>query len=166
MKLIALDPSGNYGKEGMGTTGIAFMEDGIPVELLTVSAKDFSSECEYWDAVITVLEKHFPDHIVMEGYKLYNHKGMAAKSQANSELQTPQIIGVIKYFCYRMDIPYTIQFASDVKTRWQESILAHLGHLEAKNGFYYFNGEKTVTHTRDALKHALHWWNYGRKKLK
>lgn len=166
MKLLSLDPSGNHGREGMGTTGIAIMIDGEIKELKQLSAKDFSSEVEYWAAHEDLIQQEFPDHIVFEGYKLYNHKGMAAKSQANSELQTSQLIGVLKLTCFRLNIPYSVAFASEVKTRWQEPILVHLGHLEARNGFYYFKGEKTVTHTRDALKHALHWNQYGRKKLK
>jgi hypothetical protein len=76
----------------------------------------------------------------------------------------PQLLGFLKMVAYRLGIPYTIQYASDVKTRWQEPILVHLGHLEAKNGFHYFNGKRTVTHTRDALKHALHFHSYGRNK--
>ena len=166
MKLLVLDPSGNWGKEGMGNTGVCSMEDGEAKDLTLISAKDFSSEVEYWAAHEDLIQQEFPDHVCFEGYKLYHHKGMAAKSQANSELQTSQLIGVLKLTCYRLNIPYTIQFASEVKTRWQESILVHLGHLEAKNGFYYFKGKRTATHHRDSLKHALHWWNYGRKKLK
>jgi hypothetical protein len=39
MKLIALDPSGNWGKEGMGTTGIAIMIDGVVQELTDIKEK-------------------------------------------------------------------------------------------------------------------------------
>lgn len=164
MKVIALDPSGNF-KEGSGTTGICIMEDGVPIALEYIKADDFRSDTQYWDCIIQFLGKEGPDHIVIEGYRLYNHKGMAAKSQANSELETPQLIGLLKYHCYKWQIPYTVQFATEVKTRWQESILVHLGHLEARKGFYYFKGKRTATHHRDALKHALHFWQYGRKKL-
>jgi hypothetical protein len=165
MKLIAFDPSGNWGKEGMGNTGICVMEDGVVKELTVLSAKDFSSEVEYWAAHVDYILREFPDYIVMEGYKLYNHKGTEAKMQANSELQTPQLIGVLKMVCYQEDIPYSVQFASDVKTRWQEPILVHLGHLEARKGFHYWNGKRTVTHQRDALKHALHFTKYKAGKL-
>jgi hypothetical protein len=165
MKLLALDPSGNHGREGMGTTGICVMEDGVPVELRHISAKDFGSEVDYWSAHVSFINKIAPDHIVFEGYKLYNHKGMAAKTQANSELQTPQLIGVLKYAASLRFIPYTVQFASDVKTRWSEDVLVRLGILEQKGNKYYFNGKSTVTHHRDALKHALHWDRYKKEKL-
>ena len=160
MKLISLDPSGNWGKEGMGTTGICVMEDGVPKELTRISAKDFSSEVEYWAAHQDYIRKEWPDHICFEGYKLYNHRGMSAKTQANSELQTSQLIGILKLTCHRMEIPYTVAFASDVKTRWSEDVLVRLGILEQKGNKYYFNGKSTVTHHRDALKHALHYWRY------
>jgi hypothetical protein len=149
----------------MGNTGVCKMVDGEVQELTVISAKDYKSEVEYWAAHEDYIQQEWPDHVVFEGYKLYNHKGMAAKTQANSELQTSQLIGVIKLTCYRLNIPYAQQFASDVKTRWQEPILVHLGHLEAKSGFHYFKGKKTVTHQRDALKHALHWTRYKESKL-
>jgi hypothetical protein len=163
MKVIALDPSGNF-KEGKGTTGICIMEDGVPKRLDHVEAKDFKTTMDYWDFIITVLIIEKPDHIVMEGYRLYNHKGMSAKTQANSDLETPQLIGAIKYWCYFNSIPLTIQYAADVKTRWSEEVLVRLGYLthELKGGknFYYFNGKSAISHHRDSLKHALHYWRY------
>jgi hypothetical protein len=163
MKLIALDPSGNF-KEGKGTTGICIMEDGVVTRLDDVDAKNFETALDYWDYIITVLIIEKPDHVVFEGYRLYNHKGMAAKTQANSDLETPQLIGVLKYHCYTNQIPYTVQYAADVKTRWSEDVLVRLGILELKGSdrkkLYYFNDKATVTHHRDALKHALHYWRY------
>jgi hypothetical protein len=163
MKLIALDPSGNF-KEGKGTTGICILEDGNVTRLDDVKASNFSSALEYWDYIIMVLYIEKPDILVFEGYKLYNHKGMSAKTQANSELETPQLIGVLKYWCYFNAVPFVVQYASDVKTRWSEDVLVRLGYLtEKKTGrgtSYYWNDQLTVTHHRDALKHALHYWRY------
>jgi hypothetical protein len=159
MKLLALDISGNF-KEGKGTTGMCIMEDGEVKELLAICAKDYDSAEAYWDAHNVYIQQEWPDHIVMEGYRLYNHKGMSAKTQANSDLETPQLLGFLKMMCYYLDIPYTIQYAADVKTRWSEEIMVRLGILEQKGTKYYWNGESTVTHKRDSLKHALHWWRY------
>jgi hypothetical protein len=169
MKLLAFDPSGNHGKEGYGNTGVCIMEDGEVKKLDVISAKDFQSETEYWAAHEDYIQKEWPDHMVFEGYRLYNHKGMAAKSQANSDLPTPQLIGILKMACWNIDIPYTIQYAADVKTRWSEDVLVQLGILEKKvtgrGTSYYWNGQLTMTHTRDALKHALHWTRYKESKL-
>jgi hypothetical protein len=164
MKLLTLDISGNF-KEGKGTTGICLMVNGYVTELNTIHAGDYSSAEEYWAAHEDYILQEWPDHVVMEGYKLYNHKGMSAKTQANSDLETPQLLGVLKMTCYRLKIPYTIQYAADVKTRWSEDVLVRLGILEKKGTKYYWNGESTVTHKRDALKHALHWTRYKEPKL-
>lgn len=164
MKLLALDISGNF-KEGKGTTGICLMINGEVWKLDTIKATDYETVEQYWAAHEDYIMREFPDHIVMEGYKLYNHKGMSAKTQANSDLETPQMLGFLKMVCFRMDIPYTIQYAADVKTRWSEDILVHLNILQKKGSQYYWNGEKTVTHKRDSLKHALHWTRYKESKI-
>jgi hypothetical protein len=168
MKLITLDISGNF-KEGKGTTGICVMLDGEVQELRDIKASDFETCEEYWAAHEDYIMSERPDHIVMEGYRLYNHKGMSAKTQANSDLETPQMLGYLKMVCYRMNIPYNIQYAADIKTRWSEDVLVRLGILEHKlkgnKNFYYWNGKSTVTHHRDALKHALHYDRYKKEKL-
>jgi hypothetical protein len=145
------------------------MEDGEVKELTDIKASDYRSETMYWLAHEMLIEKEKPDHVCFEGYKLYHHKGMAAKTQANSELQTPQLIGVLKMYCYRNNIPYTVAFAADVKTRWSEDVLVRLGILEheVKGGknYYYFNGKLAISHHRDSLKHALHWDRYKKEKI-
>lgn len=86
--------------------------------------------------------------------------------QANSELETPQLIGILKLTCYQWKIPYNVQFASEVKTRWGEEVLVRLGILEQKGNRYYWNGQATNNHLRDSLKHCKHWWRYGYEKIK
>lgn len=165
MQILAMDISGNF-KEGKGTTGLCLMEDGEVLNGLgQISAENFETTEKYWAAHEDYIQSIWPDHVIMEGYKLYNHRGMSAKTQANSDLETPQLLGYLKMVCYRMDIPYTIQYASDVKTRWSEDVLVRLGILEQKGNKYYFNGKLTVTHHRDALKHALHFDRYKKEKL-
>lgn len=165
MKHIAIDPSGNF-KEGKGTSGICISIDGEQKELKEIKAEEFETADQYWMAHVVMLQQEFPDHVTIEGYRLYNHKGKEAKMQANSELETPQLIGVLKHWCYSLDINYNIQFASEVKTRWDESVLEALGILQRLNGRYYWNGQVTNTHKRDALKHSLHWHRYYLKEGK
>jgi len=147
----------------MGTTGFCLIQENRPVRLDEVSAKHSRTEVEHWQRHLNYIDTISPDVIVMEGYKLYNHKGMSASTQANSELQTPQLIGAIKTHCHQKSIPLAIQFASDVKTRWSEKVLAAKGYLQEKNGRYYFAGDQTNTHKRDAMKHGLHYMRYGVK---
>lgn len=160
---IAMDISGNF-HEGKGTTGITTSEDGEIILLTELKATNYSDIEEYWEQHAYFIEMMEPDHVTFEGYKLYNHKGKAASIQTHSELETPQMLGYLRMYCYRKAIPYNIQFASEVKTRWSEEVLVRLGILELKNGKYLYLGEPTNQHKRDSLKHALHWWRYKYNK--
>lgn len=162
-KTLSFDPSGNHNseKEGMGTTGVAIAVDGKVTELREVKAEDYKTTLDYWDALYALIEQEHPDYVVIEGYKLYNHKGMAARTQSNSTLMTSQLIGVLKMKCYHYEIPCTIQFASDVKTRWSDAILIRAGYLEEGNKF---KGKPTNAHKRDALRHLVHFYKYKIKE--
>lgn len=162
MTYLVFDPSGNF-KEGKGTSGVAIFKDGEPAEIFEIKADNFDSADAYWDAHVTEIATRLPDQVIMEGYRLYNHKGMKASTQANSDLETPQLLGVLKHTCFSMVIPYRIQYAADVKTRWSDKVLVNLGILEERNGRYYFKGKMTNAHMRDALRHGLHYGRYGKR---
>ena len=163
MIIVAIDPSGNHDseKEGMGTTGIAIYEDG-KVSLHEVKASNFECTEAYWKYVVEQTVGALPDHIVIEGYKLYNHAGMNAQTQSNSTLMTSQLIGAVKLEAYHMEIPLHIQYASDVKTRWSDEVLQAKGILEAGNKF---KGSQTNAHKRDALRHLCHFKKYKLEKV-
>ena len=162
MRILALDVSGNF-EEGKGTTGIALIEDGKIIELNEIKAKDYESAEEYWNFHLNYIHQVPHDYLVIEGYRLYNHAGNKASTQAQSILETPQLIGVIRHYCYIHMKSLAIQYASEVKTRWAEKILVAKGYLEQKGNRYYWNGKPTNQHQRDALKHALHFERYGKK---
>ena len=163
-KILAFDPSGNSnhdaGNEGWGTTGVALERNGTIV-LDEIKSNTFSSTLEYWLAVSDYIEVYQPDYVVIEGYKLYNHKGMSAQTQSNSTLMTSQLIGILRMQCYDLNIPCTIQYASDVKTRWSDKVLTHMGLLDGNR----FNGKATNAHKRDALRHLMHFKRYKLPKL-
>ena len=163
MKIIALDPSGNYGKtEGWGTTGIAFYIDGN-VELEEIKASDFECKQAYWDRVLDTILYFDADYVVYEGYRLYNHKGKNASMQSQSEMPTCKLIGIIEYMLWKdlyEDDELFKQFAADVKTRWSDDILVNLGILERSGSKLLFKGEPTNTHKRDALRHLCHFKKY------
>ncbi len=165
IKVLAFDPSGNW-QEGKGTTGYCVMVGGIPLKLGEIKASDYESPEAYWDAHLALIGDEFPAFVVVEGYKLYNHRGREAKIQSNSILETPQLIGCIRWYCYFEEFPLTIQYASDVKTRWNDDLLVRQGYLEQKGNRYYFNAELTSKHKRDALRHALHFATYKLKESK
>lgn len=164
MKILAIDPSGNHEseKEGSGTTGIA-MRIGDTIELSEIRASKFESIEDYWAGILLMLRLVKWDHIVFEGYRLYNHAGMAARTQTNSTLQTSQLIGAIRMEAWRLGIPYHIQYAVEVKGRWTDKILQAKGYLEEGNKF---NGKPTNDHKRDALRHLVHFETYKLEGLK
>lgn len=163
MKIIAMDISGNY-KEGKGTTGICVMEDGVPKRLDQIHAGDFDSDVEYWNDHVIYIARENPKHLILEGYKLYNHGSKKADMQTHSELETSQLLGALKLWAYSWRIPVTVQFAHEVKSRWSDHVLVNIGQLEKKGNRHYWNGQLLNNHKKDSLRHALHWWNYGRKK--
>jgi hypothetical protein len=165
--IIALDPSGNF-KEGKGTTGIFHAwSTGEIHKVAELKASDYDSAEDYWEAHIRLLGSVFEVagdlEVVMEGFKLYGHK---SKQQTNSEFETPMLIGVIRYWCHISGVPLKIQFASDVKTRWSDSVLEAKGIIEIRNGKRYLvaTGQALNNHKTDALRHGMHYITYTREK--
>ena len=155
--ILAFDPSGNY-VEGKGTTGWVLIkaskESTIILKEGTIRAKFYKSTCEYWKAHMDLIEDITRDYkfdMVVEDYRLYASK---AKSQINSSLETPRLIGVLLYYCFLNNIPIHLQAAATVKSRWS-------------NGLLNKKGYKVLTlneHTRDALRHAVHYKYFRKEK--
>ncbi len=135
------------------------MIDGNIAEIGEIRAKDYDLTEAYWEAHQTLIMTVWPDHFVYEGYRLYNHAGQEANKQANSQLETPQLIGVLRMSAYSLKIPTTVQSASQAKTRWSDKVLQAKGILDEKNRW---NGKRTNKHMRDSMRHALHFDRYGR----
>lgn len=163
--IVSFDPSGNF-KEGLGTTGIALLDSHDDIKGVgEIHAGKFESAEEYWDRHIRYLEMlaivHFKLEMVIEGFRLYNHK---RDQQVNSQFETPQLIGAIRLWCYQMKVPLTIQYASEVKTRWSDAVLEKAGYIYIKNGRRYLTAtnEPLNNHKTDALRHGLHYSKYKR----
>lgn len=163
--IVALDPSGNF-TEGNGTTGICEL-NGEMAEVREIHAGKYKSAEEYWNVHIKYLEsilfwedKKF--ELVMEGYRLYGHK---SDTQVNSTLETPQLIGVIRYWCYANNVPLKIQYAVEVKNRWSDSVLEKKGIIEIvnKRRKLISSGQWLNNHKTDALRHALHYQRYNKE---
>lgn len=158
MKVLAFDPSGNY-HEGMGTTGYALALDGFPpAKLGDIKSTDYNCRQAYWAAHRNLIEQTLPDVVVVESYRLFGHK---SKEQIGSQLETPQLIGYIEMICYDWMIPVVYQDPS-TKQRHADDILVKIGVIEKKSNKFYYKGELTNLHMRDALRHAM----YYQRKLK
>jgi hypothetical protein len=162
--ILAIDPSGNY-VEGKGITGWVLFDRSTNkvAKFGYISASMYSNQFAYWDAHITLLDSlsGYAPVIVIEDFLLYSNR---TTSQINSRFETPQLIGIIKYECYKRGIMIYVQTAVSVKKRWNNSILVKKGYLkETKRGFYI--GEILVSdHIQDALRHAVHFATFGKEK--
>jgi hypothetical protein len=164
--IISLDPSGNF-KEGLGTTGICHMFDnGEVAGVDEIHAGSFLSPEAYWNQHIEHIEdwafKTGEPEIVMEGFRLYATK---KNEQVNSQFETPQLIGVIRHWCWNNSIPLKITYAVEVKTRWSDEVLIRKGYIYKKGNRRYLTATDQLlnNHKTDALRHALHYYRYGRK---
>ena len=70
-------------------------------------------------------------------------------------METSKLIGILQHWCYTHGIPYYMQPAGLVKKRWADDILVHKGYLKKKGNRY-----EVCEHTRDSMRHALHFANF------
>lgn len=165
--VLALDPSGNF-TEGKGTTGWAVLSDDRTIlESGFISASDFKAEHTYWAAHLSLLEamlnKYNSLGIVIEDYLLYGNK---AKSQINSRMETPKLIGIMQQFLWVKNVEYCMQPAAEVKLRWSDDVLLAKGIItKKKNGTTVIPGLGEVCrHEKDAIRHGLHFVTFKNKK--
>lgn len=163
--VIGVDPSGNF-IEGKGTTGIAVydIKDDKIIHVDYVSAKFSSTQVEYWESVVDKLEGLLYKYgvkksaLAVEDYLLYAN---TAKAQINSTFETPQLIGVIKFY-FKNICPVLFRNANIAKTRWTDDILIRKKYIliDKKLGYYILcdNGKmsQVIEHSRDAIRHALY----------
>lgn len=157
--IIACDPSGNW-NEGKGTTGWAVVdvETSKAVLTCTTHSQAAESEEEYWynclEQMKLLVAQYNPCVVRIEDYILYGHK---AKDQINSHLETPQLIGILRMYCFLQGITVYIRTASTVKNRFTDEILEHKGYIEKHSNSWCLTGCNTpiCIHERDALRHAV-----------
>lgn len=161
--VLALDPSGAY-KEGSGTTGWCLydIEKQKIAKFGFIYAGNYSCQFQYWDAHIALIDSlagYHPD-VVIEDYLLY---GDRAEAQVNSRLETPQLLGIIKYEVWKRGSFIYIQTAAQVKTRWNNNILLHKRLIEKDELSYSISGTKVSDHILDSVRHAVHYSTYHSK---
>ena len=160
MKIIAIDPSGNF-NEGKGTTGWAEYYNGKLIAVGQIRALDYKTRENYWQAHLTLLEAHNPDICVVENYRLF---ASAKDAQVNSELETPMLIGVINMYCATRQIHYRSQGAH-IKSRFTNNILLRKGIVsQDTQKRYYAVGVPISKHILDAIRHGEYYINFKFKK--
>lgn len=166
--VLALDPSGNF-YEGKGTTGWCIARDGYITQAGQIYSAEYASQFEYWHAVADLLVNNFcrvdlknkdTFTVVCEDYRLYASK---SEAQINSNLETPQLIGVIKWICGIWNVPCVLQMAAEVKTRWSDEVLFKTGLFKRKGRYTFLGDVKVEHHSKDAVRHCLHYMTFKEK---
>lgn len=128
--VLGLDPSGAF-HEGKGTTGWNVFDcvNFKVIEVGTISARDFDTRDEYWDAHIKLIRKYLKKYgfqiaVSIEDYILYRK---SAEAQINSTFETIQLLGIVKYYCWSNAITCNLRTAVIAKQRWNNKILVHKG---------------------------------------
>ena len=159
--MLGTDPSGAF-MEGKGTTGMCLIVKTNKYKIQWVGdicAKDFATPEAYWNEHLRRIEFYhtrYKDLIVsMEDYILYENRAM---SQANSHMETSQLIGCIRLYCWQNNIELHMRNAVQVKKRWSDEILVHKGLLQKINNKYYCTARQDPLslHIRDSIRHAIH----------
>lgn len=161
MKILAMDPSGNF-NEGKGTTGWALLdENGKIIACGQLLAVTFDQKELYWDNHLLLIDKLQPDVLVIEDFLLYANR---SQNQINSRFETPKLIGIIELFCWQHKIELAFQKASEVKLRWNDERLILKGFLSKSGNRYYAGGVQITEHIRDAIRHGVHYITFKLKK--
>lgn len=64
---------------------------------------------------------------------------------------------MLQYELYMRGIKTVFQTASLVKNRWTDAILVHKGLIRQQGGSFYLAETKLSDHSRDAIRHAVHY---------
>jgi len=161
--VLALDPSGAY-QEGLGTTGWCLIDQETQkvMKFGYIYAGNYPCQFQYWDAHIALIDSlagYHPD-VVIEDYLLY---GDRAHAQINSRLETPQLIGIIKYESYKRGLYIYIQTALQVKIRWNNDILVNKRIIKKKGRSYMIGDTLLSDHIIDSIRHGFHYMTYNSK---
>lgn len=163
MIILAFDPSGNF-EEGKGTTGWCVLNENRDIiNCGQIKATEYNDIYSYTKEHTALIELYNPDYVVIEDFKLYANKAM---NQINSRFETSKLIGVLSFRCNELNIPIYLQGASEVKDRWKDEILIYNKIIVKKGNKYYLNNKVISEHTRDSLRHGMHFVTFKLKKLR
>ena len=166
MKILAIDPSGNWNeKRGKGKTGFALWHDG-KIITAPIDGHNAYSRMDYWTNMLGFTKSLYPNFIICEEYILYKDK---AEQQYWDTLDTPRFLGALEYFCFLNNIPIALQQASIVKPRWTNQILQHKGiitHYKNTISWQLNNSPQTrqlCDHELDAVRHLMHGITFNKQ---
>ena len=169
--IIGIDPSGAF-NEGKGTTGLAVLNATTNEIAYTgwIAAVNFPTLEAYFDAHIEWLAdcvQRYQDVVVsIEDYILYADH---ATAHTNTHLETSQLLGLIKWWCYKNNVVYTIRPAAAVKSRFTNNILKREGYVVERRGGKLFTkvrmSNNLSNHELDAIRHAAYCYKFELKHI-
>lgn len=160
--ILGIDPSGNF-SEGQGITGWCLMkENGELLETGVIKAHTYHRPEEYWHGHMNMINHFYRKYkdemiVVIENFILYQDKAL---SQSNSQMETCRLLGLLQWFLWKHNIPYSLQRATDVKHRWSDDLLAREQIIYKDRGYWKHtdsNISLSSPHIRDAFRHAIHY---------
>ena len=165
---MGIDPSGAF-REGKGTTGWCILDNRTNklLKVGTISAKNFDTDMNYWQEHLNTIDwarKHYKSiAISIEDYILYKNYAL---SQVNSQLETVQLLGIIKLHCYKNNVDVFIRPAVAVKKRWSDEILLYKGVIAKMNTHFIVpdSKQRICEHERDSIRHAMHFNTFENKE--
>jgi len=160
MRILIFDPSGNF-YEGKGTTGWAFYHDGNLTSVGQLRAEEATTQLNYWQMHISLIDALKPEILICEDYTLYSS---TAKAQIGSAFETPQLIGMLKYVLAERSVRLVLYPASH-KARFTNVILLRDKTItQDTNNRYYATGVPITNHILDAIRLGEYFKRYGKKE--
>lgn len=158
--VLSIDPSGAFEERGKGTTGWVILDCKTNKVLETgiIRSLMYDTVCEYWHAHTLLIRRYTQKYgekiaVSIESYILYSNQ---AKSHINSSMETSQLIGVMRHYCWTYSVPVFMRTAVMAKTRYSDEILVHKKLIrKSAKGIYTINKMQICEHQVDAYRHGL-----------
>lgn len=137
--LIALDPG--------ETTGWALFHDARLTDCGELPTHTIKKSL---DLLTALFDKHNPERIVYEDYRIY---GWKTQSHSWDALFTPRLIGCLQTMAAIRDLPWSTQMAQQPKQFCTDDKLKMWGMHQ-----------KGMRHARDAIRHGTYYMLFNHKK--
>lgn len=163
--ILGIDPSGSF-HEGKGTTGLAVLDSVKNKIIYTgyIFANNFGSQEEYFQAhlqwILDSVQRYDRDCVIsLEDYVIYSTH---ARSHINTHCETSQLIGLLKWFIWTINIKLNMRPAAAVMNRFSNKILEHAGYIYQEKGRWYTPGKDTplYEHEIDAIRHCVYCYKF------
>lgn len=150
LSYIAIDPGDRH-------IGLVLYENGKIVLMQFDSLENYTNIKMITNFLDEYINKQKIYTVIIENYINYSTKVNIKGYKKND---TSEVIGQLKqYFqMYWPKFKLVFQNASSAKI-WDDQRLVRLGILEIKGNKFLLNGEVIKRHTRDALRHLIHYMN-------